>query len=107
MITNGVISLQNTLHVFARIAPKPEHKRDAANAIAASLAKTRAEPGCLNFDLFEGQDDDCLYLVEEWTDQAALDFHYAQPYITEVFAAYENWLTAPVEVTKFHRLNTP
>lgn len=97
--------MSKTLHVFARITPKAAYKADAANAINACLVQTRAEPGCLAFDLFEGAADDSLYLVEEWTDQAALDFHYAQPYIKAVFAAYENWLAVPVEVTKFQRLS--
>lgn len=37
---------------------------------------TRAEPGCLGYDLYQSVDDPSLmFLYENWTDQAALDKH--------------------------------
>jgi quinol monooxygenase YgiN len=37
---------------------------------------TRAEPGCLGYDLYQSLDDPALmFLYENWTDQAALDAH--------------------------------
>ena len=95
--------MPDTLFVFARIKPRPEHLADARNAITAILDATRAEEGCLSFDLFDGHGDGCLYLFEEWVDQAALDTHYAQDYTAKVFAAYEEWLAEPVAVTKMSK----
>ncbi len=92
--------MAQSLFVFARIHPKPEHLTDARQAILGILSPTRAEEGCLSFDLFDGQDDGCLYLFEEWVNQAALDNHYAQDYTAKVFRAYEEWLAEPVTVTK-------
>lgn len=67
------------------------------------LSATHSEEGCLSFDLFDGHGDGCLYLFEEWADQAALDAHYAQDYTARVFAAYEEWLAEPVVVTKMFK----
>ena len=89
------------LALFARITPKPEHRAKALDAIRGILDPTRAEPGCLRFELLTGDgDDSSIYLVERWTDDAALEAHYAQPYIAEVFAAYVDWLAAPVEAVR-------
>ena len=91
------------LFVFARIAPKPEHLDDARDAIKGILDATHAEPGCRQFVLHEGQDDGCLYLYEEWDNEAALAKHYDQPYTKAVFEKYQSWLAEPVEVIRMMR----
>ncbi|WP_083957849.1 putative quinol monooxygenase [Tateyamaria omphalii] len=92
------------LSIFATIRPKPEHRADALAAIHSVLDATRAEPGCRRFELnVDAGADDALYLVETWQDDAALETHYAQDYIREVFAAYETWLTEPVQIVRMRR----
>ncbi|SDZ13621.1 Quinol monooxygenase YgiN [Jannaschia faecimaris] len=87
------------LALVARILPKPLHRQAAFDAILGILAQTRAEPGCLRFELNEGDDGDmALYLEERWVDDAALKSHYDQPYVAKVFAAYEEWLAEPVQI---------
>ncbi|PWU51364.1 hypothetical protein DLJ46_05200 [Micromonospora globispora] len=40
------------------------------------VAITRAEPGCLGYDLYQSvEDPSVMFLYENWTDQAALDKH--------------------------------
>ena len=40
------------------------------------LQKSRAEPGCLRFDVYHSQAEPRRFLlVEHWADQAALDTH--------------------------------
>ncbi|MBV7257504.1 antibiotic biosynthesis monooxygenase [Pacificimonas sp. WHA3] len=92
--------MDDRLHVFAKITPKSAHFAAARTAIQDIVSRTRAEPGCLAFALLEGRDDHCLYLIEQWTGQDALDHHYAQSYTAAVFAKYDGWLACPVEVTK-------
>ncbi|MEO1774449.1 MAG: putative quinol monooxygenase [Pseudomonadota bacterium] len=89
------------LVILARITPKPHHREDARQAILDILPQTRAEAGCAQFDLCDGEGDDrALYLVERWADDAALTAHYAQPYVQRVFEAYERWLAHPPEITR-------
>ncbi len=96
--------MTNSLFIFAQIKPKPEHYNDAKTAISGILAQTREEPGCLQFQLNEGLENDCLYLYEEWRNQAALDDHYAQSYIGSVFELYESWLAQPVSITRLSKV---
>lgn len=88
------------LSVFATITPKPEYRQQVLASLEQILAPTRAEPGCHRFELHTGHDDDPnLYLVETWQDDAALQSHYQEPYITSVFDSYQTWLAqAPVVI---------
>ncbi|MEM6850953.1 MAG: putative quinol monooxygenase [Pseudomonadota bacterium] len=94
----------STLFVFATIHPKPEHFEDAKAAIQGIIEETRSEPGCLFFALYEGREDNRLYLHEEWTDASALESHYAQPYTRAVFDSYAEWLAEPVDVVKMRKV---
>ncbi len=93
----------STLFVFARIHPKDEFHDGAKEAIEEIISVTREEPGCVRFDLFEGSQDTCLYLFEEWLSPSDLDAHYDKAYTKAVFAQYDNWLAEPVTITKMHR----
>lgn len=88
------------LHVFARITPKPSHYDDAREAICGILGRTREEKGCISFELFENEAEGALFLIEAWTDAAALEEHYAQPYTEQVFRQYEGWLARQPEIHK-------
>ncbi len=64
----------------------PADKADEAARTLRSLRDaSRAEPGCLTFDVSRSNDDPNVFvLYEEWKDQAALDYHYE----TEHFKKY-------------------
>jgi quinol monooxygenase YgiN len=50
---------------------------EAARVLRALRDASRAEPGCITFDVSRGSDDANVFvLYEEWRDQAALDEHY-------------------------------
>ncbi|MFM7207642.1 MAG: putative quinol monooxygenase [Planctomycetaceae bacterium] len=64
--------------------------RDAADIgrlrdlLAAAMRKSRGEPGCLRFDVYESTAEPRRFtLVEHWADQAAVDAHrLAEAYTT-------------------------
>ena len=97
----------NGLFLFATIRPKPVHFDDARAALDGLIPLTLAEPGCHVFAAFEGEDagQRVLHLFEHFADQAALDAHYAKDYTKEVFASYETWLGAPVEIVHLSPLS--
>lgn len=91
--------------VFATVRPRPEHLRDALAAIEGILTDTRAEAGCLQFDLHEGDGTGLLHLYEVWSDRDAFELHHAQPYTQAVYEQYKDWLAAPVELTFMRRVD--
>ncbi len=99
MVIDCVGSIAVPLSVFATITPKPEHLTEALAAIEGILAATRAEDGCLQFDLHRGTGTGRLHLYEIWADRDAFDSHHARPYTQAVFRQYEAWLAEPVALT--------
>jgi quinol monooxygenase YgiN len=105
MITKNGVSMPDRLTVFATIYPKKAHRAEAEAAILQIMEPTRAEAGCRRFDLLrQAGDEEKLYLLEEWDDDAALEQHYAMDYTRAVFARYEAWLDRPVEVVKLRKV---
>ena len=59
--------------------------REAAAMVAATMAwATREEPGCIAYGFYaDVEAPNRLRVYEEWTDQAALDAHFASPHMAE------------------------
>jgi len=87
------------LSAFATIVLKPSHFAQARAAVVGIVARTRAEAGCMAFELHEAPDEATLHLYEVWADSAAFEAHHAEDYTREIFRKYEQWLAKPVEIT--------
>jgi len=93
--------LDTRLYVFAEINLKPEFYTQGKAAIEGIIERTLEEDGCDVFALTEGREDSGkLYLFEIFHDEAALAFHYEQPFVKSIFTSYQEWLAEPVKVTK-------
>jgi quinol monooxygenase YgiN len=54
--------------------------------LATHLQQSRAEPGCLRFDVYHSQAEPRRFLlVEHWADQAALDAHRLAAAATTIY----------------------
>jgi quinol monooxygenase YgiN len=54
-----------------------EKAEEAARTLRSLRDASRAEPGCITFDVSRGiEDANAFVLYEEWHDQDALDVHY-------------------------------
>ncbi len=67
--------------VNAVIYTVPSEKTEDATVVLRALRDaSRAEAGCITFDVSRSVDDPNVFvLYEEWRDQAALDEHYKTP----------------------------
>jgi len=69
---------QVTLVPFFTI--KPGEVNPVRQAHLAMLEPTRAEPGCLDYDLYQSREDpSVMFFYENWTDQEALASHMNTP----------------------------
>ena len=68
----------------------PPENLDAARPVMQRMVEaSRAEPGCLDYGYAEDVLEPGLIHVKElWTDQAALDRHFAAPHLAEWRAAW-------------------
>lgn len=68
--------------VTARIRVQPGQEERFQQELAPAIAQTRAEAGCIAYDLHQATTDPSLFLLfESWVSEAALQAHLAQPYI--------------------------
>jgi quinol monooxygenase YgiN len=87
------------LTIVARIKAKPGMEEQMRQSLLGVLAPTRAESGCITFDLLIDKNDPTIFvLYENWKDQATLDAHFQQPYVKQVTKAYEEMSAEPLEV---------
>lgn len=87
------------LNVVATIPVKPEHVEALRGALTQLAEATRAEDGCLAYDLFESAAAPGVFVtVERWTDQAALDAHMQSPHVAAAFASADGALAGEVAI---------
>lgn len=92
------------INIVAKITPKASLFNECKGHLQQLLVPTRAESGCIRFELYSNDEQTCLFLVEQFASQGALDSHYSQPYVKAVFAFYESALAKPIEVNKLMAL---
>jgi quinol monooxygenase YgiN len=72
---------------------KPERRNDFVKLMSGHAELSRAEDGCLQFDVMIPNDSDStVFFVERWRDQAALDVHSKLPRMMENREIYTPWL---------------
>ena len=87
------------LQVVATIPAKPEAADAVREALTTLAEATRAEEGCLAYDLFESASTPGTFVtVERWTGSAALDAHMATPHVAAAFAAAAGALSGEVAI---------
>ena len=65
-----------SIRLVVTITAAPGKGMELAQAYSARCAEARQEPGCEQFEIFQGvADPDRLTLLERWADKAALDAH--------------------------------
>ncbi len=87
------------LQVVATIPAKPEAAVRVREALQVLVEATRAEEGCLSYDLFESASAPGTFVtVERWSDAAALDAHMGMPHVANAFAAADGALSGDVTI---------
>ena len=91
--------------VIARIKAKTGEVQRVKEELLKLLAPTRAENGCMNFDMHQGATDQPQFLFHEnWTSKAALEAHFETPHIKNWLRVAEGLLAEPLEVTLWNRV---
>ncbi len=94
--------MHESLTVIAHIRAKPGQESRVRQVLQGLVSPTRAEPGCINYDLHQSQTDPALFLFyENWTSEAHLDAHSKSPHIQSFRKIAGEILAGPVEITKW------
>lgn len=87
------------LVMLAVLQARPGQYDQLRAALTALVPLTRAEPGCIDYTLFEQADaPGTFYMRESFTDQAALDEHIATPYFQSFAKRFDELLDRPLHL---------
>jgi len=92
----------DTLRVVAILLAKPDKVDELRTLLAGLLQPTRAEPGCISYEMLENKENEAEFtFVEEWEDDAALDGHFATDHIKHALGELPNLLAAELDLRKY------
>ncbi len=86
------------LTVIAKLVAKPGREEDLATALAALVAPTRAEAGCINYDLHRSHEQPGTFMfTEAWATKDAWEQHRNSPHL-QAFSARQGELSESWDV---------
>jgi quinol monooxygenase YgiN len=86
------------VRVIARAVARDGRAEELKALLRGLIAPTRAEAGCIYYELFESNLPGLLYFNELWESQAHLDAHAASSHFTEIFGKAKALFSEPLEV---------
>ncbi len=94
------------LTVIAQIKAKPGKEDTVRKELLSLLAPSRNDPGCVNYDLHQAQDNPALFMFHEnWRSKAHLEAHLQKPDLQAVLARVGQMSAEPPQVTLWHKLD--
>lgn len=100
--------MKKKLSLVAFLFAKPGKEKELETRLKALLDLSRAEEGCINYDLHQSDDDPTVFVMyENWVDRSALDTHFEMPYMKELLADLPDLLRAPLGMHYLTMLSTP
>jgi quinol monooxygenase YgiN len=89
----------NPVSVFASFRPRAEHTEALRSLLTWMVERTRAEPGCERYDLYEEREaDGALHLFERYRSPEALEAHRASDHYIEYRRQVADLLEEPIGV---------
>jgi len=87
--------------VIGTLTARPERREDLHRILAAMVAPTREEPGCINYDFHVDAADPCIFVFyENWRSDADLEAHMKTPHLQPLLAQVDTLLAAPVDIRR-------
>ena len=94
--------------VFASFHPHPGREVELRALLTWMVERTRAEPGCERYDLYEERDaGGVLHLFERYRDQEALETHRATEHYVEYRHKVAEMLRDPIGVVVLDPIDAP
>ena len=91
--------------IIARISAKSETLAELRQILTDLVAPSRAEAGCVSYELFQDNDDPRDFItVENWGDSVAADAHMSTPHVAAAIAQAGVLLAQPPLIHRFTQL---
>jgi quinol monooxygenase YgiN len=97
---------EDKVTVVASFLAKPGKESAVKLAIEAVIASTRAESGCMNYDLHQSTEDPAVFMLyENWKSKKALEEHLAMPYLKDLVAKADDLLAKPIDIQLYRMIS--
>ena len=97
--------MSEAVTVVATIKAKPGREDEVREVLLGLLAPTRAEAGCINYDLHVSSDAPGTFLFHEnWESAGHLERHLATPHLEAFKARFDELLVEHPAIDLFHRI---
>ena len=91
--------------VVARVRANEGKEEMVRQELAALMAPTRSESGCVMYNLHQGADNKALFMVHEsWASKHDLDVHLKKPYLKAFLKKANELLVEPVEIALWEQI---
>jgi quinol monooxygenase YgiN len=91
-----------SIRVVAHITARPETVDETRELLLSLIEPTRAESGCVTYELMQNTTDPTDFtFVEEWTSDAALDAHLETEHLKRVAATGADLFAAPPDIRRY------
>ena len=91
-----------SLRVVARIVAKPDTVDEVQRILVGLVAPTRAEEGCVVYELLQNRTDPTDFtFVEEWASDASFEKHHTTAHIRSAFPKLEVLVAATPDIRTY------
>jgi quinol monooxygenase YgiN len=92
--------------VYARFKAKEGKTDEVKRALSGLISPTRAEEGCISYDLHQSTDDPSQFMFyETWTTKEAIDRHMQTPHVSALVARVDELVETPFEISTWEKLS--
>jgi quinol monooxygenase YgiN len=98
--------MNNRLRIVTILRVKPEFQATAREYFLSMIEPSRAEDGCLSYELFEHKENqNVFFFLAEWASVEHHDRHMEKPKHHEFRENLEKWCEGPPKVNYLDRIS--
>lgn len=100
--------MNKKLSLVAFLYAQAGKEEELRRRLLALVEASRAEAGCINYDVHQSDEDPTVFVMyENWRERADLDRHFEMPYMKDIVAVLPELLRAPTAMHYLSMLSTP
>lgn len=104
MLTWGLLQIggrvSEDLYLTARLKVKSGKVEELKKAALAIVSDSRAEAGCISYNVHQAIDDETVFIWREcWRSKADLDEHFEKDYVKTFFQTVDAVADEPPQIT--------
>ncbi len=91
-----------TVRVVARLVARPDAVDEARSVLTGLIEPTRAEPGCVSYELLQNVEDPTDFtFVEEWADAESFQAHLETEHFGQAAEALPDLLVEEPDIRRY------